>query len=74
MQNQATLRELQRGLDNAVANQRLEGLEPDATTVAELERVVTGELTISDVIENVLARIAAGEFRNRLGIADQAEL
>ncbi|ODA19767.1 hypothetical protein A9G00_33880 [Achromobacter xylosoxidans] len=74
MQNQATLRELQRGLDNAVANQRLEGLEPDATTVAELERVVTGELTISDVIENVLARIAAGEFRNRLGIAEQAEL
>lgn len=64
MQNQAALQELQRALDNAVANQRLEGLEPDATTVAELERVVTGELTISDVIENILARIAAGEFRD----------
>ncbi|MGE8657013.1 MAG: hypothetical protein ACN6O8_09720 [Achromobacter sp.] len=65
MQNQATLRELQRGLDNAVANQRLEGLEPDATAIAELERVVTGELTIADVIEGVLARIAAGEFRQK---------
>ncbi|MFA1685912.1 hypothetical protein [Achromobacter dolens] len=63
MQNQATLQELQHALDNAVANQRLEGLEPDATTIAELERVVTGELTIADVIEGALARIAAGEFR-----------
>lgn len=63
MQNQATLQELQHALDNAVANQRLEGLEPDATTIAELERVVTGELTIADVIEGALARIAVGEFR-----------
>lgn len=65
MQNQATLRELQRGLDNAVANQRLEGLEPDAMAITELERVVMGELTIADVIEGVLARIAAGEFRQK---------
>lgn len=63
MQNQASLQELQRALDNAVANQRLEGLEPDATTVAELERVVTGELTIADVLDGVLARIAAGKLR-----------
>lgn len=65
MKNQTTLRELQRGLDNAVANQRLEGLEPDATAIAELERVVRGELTIADVIEGILARIAAGEFRQK---------
>lgn len=63
MQNQATLRDLQRGLDNAVANQRLEGLEPDAKTVAELRRVVEGELTIAEVLQSVRARIAAGEFR-----------
>lgn len=63
MQNQATLQELQHALDNAVANQRLEGLEPDATTVADLERVVTGELTIADVLDGVLARIAAGKLR-----------
>ncbi|CUJ61850.1 antitoxin VbhA family protein [Achromobacter xylosoxidans] len=63
MQNQATLRDLQRGLDNAVANQRLEGLEPDATTVAELHRVVMGELTIAEVLQSVRARISAGEFR-----------
>lgn len=58
-----TLRDLQRGLDNAVANQRLEGLEPDAKTVAELGRVVTGELTIAEVLQNVRTRISAGEFR-----------
>lgn len=63
MQDQATLRDLQRGLDNAVANQRLEGLEPDATTVAELRRVVMGELTIAEVLQSVRARISAGEFR-----------
>ncbi|BEG77375.1 MULTISPECIES: antitoxin VbhA family protein [Achromobacter] len=63
MQNQATLRDLQRGLDNAVANQRLEGLEPDAKTVAELRRVVEGELTIAEVLQSVRARISAGEFR-----------
>lgn len=63
MQYAITLRDLQRGLDNAVANQRLEGLEPDAKTVAELERVVTGELTIAEVLQSVRARISAGEFR-----------
>lgn len=63
MQNQATLRDLQRGLDNAVANQRLEGLEPDAKTVAELRRVVAGELTIAELLQSVRARISAGEFR-----------
>ncbi|MCH1986494.1 antitoxin VbhA family protein [Achromobacter xylosoxidans] len=63
MQNQVTLRDLQRGLDNAVANQRLEGLEPDAKTVAELRRVVEGELTIAEVLQSVRARISAGEFR-----------
>lgn len=63
MKNQATLRDLQRGLDNAVANQRLEGLEPDAKTVAELRRVVEGELTIAEVLQSVRARISAGEFR-----------
>lgn len=62
MQNQATLQELQHALDNAVANQRLEGLEPDATTISELECVVAGELMISDVIEGVLARVAADEW------------
>lgn len=63
MHDKATLRDLQRGLDNAVANQRLEGLEPDAKTVAELGRVVKGELTIAEVLQSVRTRISAGEFR-----------
>lgn len=63
MLDKATLRGRQRALDNAVANQRLEGLEPDAKTVEDLGRVVKGELSIADVLKSVRARISAGNFR-----------
>jgi len=49
----------------ALANTRLAGLEPDAQTMADLARVARGEIDISDVLESVRARIAAGEFRPR---------
>ena len=62
MINDSILRERQRAIDNAVANQRLEGLEPDAKTIAELGRVARGELQISDVLNNLRTRISAGEF------------
>ena len=62
MINDPILRERQRAIDNAVANQRLEGLEPDAKTIAELGRVARGELKISDVLNNLRMRISAGEF------------
>ncbi len=42
-------------LENAVATNRLEGLEPDPRTVAELEQ--------AEVLRRVRERIAAGEFR-----------
>lgn len=47
-------------LQDVLANQRLEGLEVDAETVAQLERVARGELTTDDVIADVHARIARG--------------
>lgn len=50
-------------LDNAIATQRLEGLEPDAQTIADLERVVRGDIEVGDVIARLRQRIAAGEFR-----------
>ncbi|WP_313620718.1 antitoxin VbhA family protein [Achromobacter sp.] len=57
------LNERRRVVLNAVASQRLEGLEPDPKTIAELERVAEGTLTISDVIKTLRSRIAAGDFR-----------
>lgn len=56
--------ERRRVVAKAVANQRLEGLEPDSRTVADLERAADGELIVSDVLRTLHARIAAGEFRS----------
>lgn len=59
---------------NAVATQRLEGLEPETQTIADLERVVRGEIEVADVLRNLHRRIAAGEFSgasNRRGGAPQ---
>ena len=39
--------------ENAVAQQRLEGLEPSPALVSDLERVARGEITMSDVIDNI---------------------
>lgn len=51
---------------NAVATQRLEGLELDAVTLDELERVARGELATADVLRHLRDRVAAGEFRENL--------
>lgn len=48
---------------NAVATQRLEGLEPDPATIADLERAARGEIEVSDVLARLRQRIAAGDFR-----------
>ncbi|MNK88465.1 Antitoxin VbhA [compost metagenome] len=57
------LKERRRAVVNAVASQRLEGLEPDSRTIAELERVAEGTSSVSDVIDTLRSRVAAGEFR-----------
>ena len=44
---------------NAVGSVRLEGLEPDAATVADMERVARGELTFEAARAALFARIAA---------------
>jgi len=43
--------ERRRAAENAIASQRLEGLEPDPWVVAQMERVIVGEIEISDLIE-----------------------
>lgn len=48
-------------LRDAIASQRLEGLTPSPSVVAQLERVARGERTIADVIADIHARIACGD-------------
>lgn len=55
------MRTRQAAVRNALANQRLEGLEPDAMVVLDLERCARGEFEISTVLNNFKARIARGE-------------
>ncbi|MDG9971594.1 antitoxin VbhA family protein [Achromobacter mucicolens] len=57
------LKERRRAVVNAVASQRLEGLEPDSRTIAELDRVAEGTSSVSDLINTLRSRVAAGEFR-----------
>lgn len=49
---------------NAVGSVRLAGMEPDAATVADMERVARGELTFEAAHAALFARIAA-ERRTR---------
>ncbi len=50
-------------MQNALASQRLEGLEPDAQTIAESEKWTLGEMEISEVIKNFTDRVNRGEVR-----------
>jgi hypothetical protein len=46
-------------VENAIASQRLEGLEVDAETVADLHRYAAGEMDLATARERVLRRIKA---------------
>lgn len=48
---------------NALASERLEGLEPDAKAIADSERWGRGEVEIRDIIEDFTARVKRGEIR-----------
>jgi hypothetical protein len=50
-------------LENAIASHRLEGLEPDAQTIEDLECVVRGEFAIEESLRRVKERVAIGQFR-----------
>lgn len=47
--------------ENALASQRLEGLEPDPQVVAQVERYIIGELEISDIIKDYIERVKRGD-------------
>jgi hypothetical protein len=50
-------------LENAIASQRLEGLEPDAQTIEDLTCVVRGQFGIEESLRRVKERITLGQFR-----------
>lgn len=47
---------------NAVASQRLEGLEVDHRTIVDLERAARGEIDAKDVIAAIHGRISRAEI------------
>lgn len=61
--SQKQITERTRAVRNAVAHQRLEGLEPDALAVEDLNRFARGECDINAVLTNFKARIARGEVQ-----------
>ena len=52
-------------LENAIASQRLEGLEPDPQTIEDLKCVVRGEFGIEESLRRVKERISLGQFRKK---------
>ena len=52
-------------LENAIASQRLEGLEPDPQTIEDMQCVVRGEFGIEESLRRVKERISLGQFRKK---------
>ena len=50
-------------LENAIASQRLEGLEPDPQTIENLKCVVRGEFDVEESLRRLKERIHLGQFR-----------
>ncbi|TFL14026.1 hypothetical protein CSC67_07590 [Pusillimonas caeni] len=51
-------------VENAIANQRLEGLQLDATTVKDLHQVSQRKLAVPEAIAHIKERLAGGDFRS----------
>ncbi len=48
-------------VENAIAQQRLEGLEPSQEVISDLERAARGEVTVKEVIANIGKRFRNGK-------------
>lgn len=58
MQNEKQIKRNLAALENAIAQQNLEGLQPSSQVIAELKRVAYGEISIEDVLQGVKKRLA----------------
>ncbi len=53
MQAKIDMQRNQRAFDYAIAQQRLEGLVVSETTLSDMQRLVCGEITSTEAIENI---------------------
>ena len=63
MPNDEEIRQNLFDVQNAVAQQRLEGLAPSREVVSDLERAARGEMTVREVIVNIGKRYRDAEIR-----------
>ncbi|WP_162934987.1 antitoxin VbhA family protein [Pseudomonas cavernae] len=54
-------------VDNAIASQRLEGLEPDAEVIEQLRDYAEGRREIGDIVEELHKRIVGGRLQPGAG-------
>jgi hypothetical protein len=59
-QTEKTPAEWRHAIDNAIAQQRLEGLTVPPETIIDLERASRGEITTAQIIEKTIARYTHG--------------
>ncbi|KMJ45026.1 hypothetical protein AB204_11185 [Xenorhabdus khoisanae] len=64
MLTQSEIEERQHHVSNAIASQRLEGIEPDIQTLEDLNRFASGDLELSDVLFRLQERTRRVEIHN----------
>ena len=52
-------------LENAIASQWIEGLEPDSKTIEDMQCVVRGEFDVEEALRRLKERLSIGQFRKR---------
>ncbi|MER2529094.1 MAG: antitoxin VbhA family protein [Candidatus Competibacter denitrificans] len=63
MLNEQEIRRNLKAVENAVAQQRLEGLEVPPEVIEDMKRAARGEITIADGIRNTYQKFTHGEVR-----------
>jgi hypothetical protein len=63
MTREQTISHNLRAVENAVAQQRLEGLEVPPEVIEEMNRAARGEIEIEEGIRNTVRRFAHGKIR-----------
>lgn len=63
MPNEREIRHNLKAVENAVAQQRLEGLEVPPEVIEDLKRAARGEIDIADGIRNTYEKFARGQVR-----------
>lgn len=63
MPNEQEIRRNLRAVENAIAQQRIEGLEVPPDVIEQMKRAARGEIEIEDGIRNTYEKFAHGEVR-----------